>query len=304
MKKITSIIMAIIMAVTICACGAKEPASNSSTTGEDEAQNTVVSSDNGASKQPQQDGSSTEVHFSSQNEEETEETDPAAQAETDTGAVDAAPQQESATAEADAETDADGQQKPETAEDENLDEDMEKLSALGDVEVENGILLVTITVPAGLAGEITQEELDASKGTYYQSAVLNEDGSVTYKMTKAQHRAMLDNISSAADEGAQELIDDNENYTISAITHNADCTVFDVTLDGTEIGFGDAFASYTFFMYGALYGIFNGQTPEHVIANFYDPDGNLIDSYDSADMQDPEGTEESGDYENAESNTY
>jgi hypothetical protein len=172
------------------------------------------------------------------------------------------------------------------------EDDEAALAAIGDVETKDGILTVSINVPSDLVGETTQEELDQSKGILYQSAVLNDDGSVTYKMTKQQHRAMLDKISEAVDESAQEMIDDEENYTIAAVTHNDDCTEFNVTLDGTEVGFGDYFTTYSFFLYGGMYGKFSGHIPEHMIVNYYDPDGNLIEAVDSADFEGSEGDEE------------
>jgi hypothetical protein len=48
-------------------------------------------------------------------------------------------------------------------------------------------------------------------------------------------------------------------------------------------------------MYGLLYGKFSGYTPEHMIVNYYDFDGNLIDAVDSADLEYSEGTEEAED---------
>lgn len=169
-----------------------------------------------------------------------------------------------------------------STEDDDLEKDMEELSAIGDVEVENGILTVSITLPAELVGEITQEELDEGKGTNYVSAVINDDGSVTYKMTKAQHKEMLASLVKGFDEGIQEMVDDNENYSIASVTYNKDFTVFDVTLDGNELGLGDSFSAMAFYMYGGMYGIFTGKQPEHVIVNYYDSEGNLIESGDSA----------------------
>ena len=44
-------------------------------------------------------------------------------------------------------------------------------------------------------------------------------------------------------------------------------------------------------MNGLLYGQFSGNVPEHIIVNFYDPNGNLIEAVDSADFEDSEGAE-------------
>ena len=171
-----------------------------------------------------------------------------------------------------------------STEDDDFEKDMEELSAIGDVEVENGILTVSITIPAELVGEITQEELNEGKGTNYVSAVINDDGSVTYKMTKAQHKEMLASLVKGFDDGIQEMVDDNENYSIASVTYNEDFTVFDVTMDGNELGLGDSFSVMAFYMYGGMYGIFTGKRPEHVVVNFYDPEGNLIESGDSANF--------------------
>lgn len=164
------------------------------------------------------------------------------------------------------------------------EEEMKELSAIGDVEVENGVLTVTITIPAELVGEITQEELDQQKGLLYVSAVLNEDGSVSFKLTKDQYKDMLASFTDDFDVSFQEIVDDDENYTISNITHNEDYTVFDVTVEGNEVGFQDYFTTYTFNMYGEMYGILTGKEPEHIIVNFYDSEGKLIESIDSDDL--------------------
>jgi hypothetical protein len=38
-------------------------------------------------------------------------------------------------------------------------------------------------------------------------------------------------------------------------------------------------------MYGAIYGIFSGKTPEKVIVNFYNTNGDLIETADSSQME-------------------
>lgn len=59
------------------------------------------------------------------------------------------------------------------------------LESMGNIETVNGFLTVSITMPKDFVGEdITQEALDEKAGERYVSARLNEDGSVTYKLTK------------------------------------------------------------------------------------------------------------------------
>ena len=169
------------------------------------------------------------------------------------------------------------------SEEEQLEADRDELSAIGDVEVENGILTVAVTVPSDFIGEVTQEELDQKAGDTYVSATLNDDGSVTYKMTKSQHKKMLDGIVESIDSGLQDMVDD-ESYSFTSIKHNDDYTQFDVTISGTELNLADSFATLGFYLYGSMYGIFSGHRADNVIVNYYDADGNLISTGDSDNL--------------------
>ena len=161
------------------------------------------------------------------------------------------------------------------------DEGWEQLAGLGKVETENGLFYVSITVPAEMAGEVSQEDIDAKAGDTYTSGKVNEDGSVTYRMTKKQHKAMLDAVSSSIDENLQELTD-SADYSIAKIDHNDDYSVFDVTLDTEEVGLAEAFMDMGFYIYGGMYSLFTGHDAEKIIVNYYGPDGTLIESSDSS----------------------
>lgn len=164
------------------------------------------------------------------------------------------------------------------------DEGWDELEALGQIQTENGILTVSITMPADLVGEeVTQEELDANAGENYISAKLNDDGSVTYKLTKKQHKAMMDGMVEGMESSFQEMIDDPD-FSYTEIKHNKDFTQFDVTVSGDELNLADSIGTLAFYMYGGLYGIFSGHTAENVIINFYNASGELINTADSANL--------------------
>ena len=172
-------------------------------------------------------------------------------------------------------------------EDDLIDDDSwDELKSLGKVETENGVFFVTITVPAELVGEeITQADIDAEAGEHYTSGKLNEDGSVTYKMTKMQHKAMLDSIAESIEEGISEMIDDPD-FAFSEITHNKDFTSFDVHLTTEEIGLMESFAAIAFYMYGGLYNIFSGKGVDNIEVNYYSSSGELISTGNSSDAED------------------
>ena len=279
-RQIISIVIALMMMTTVCACGAGGKDSTGQAP-EEKAVSETVSEEaqvtGGENTQVQESvESGEEIVSNTSDSEQHQETAEAVSQE-------AAPQE---TGEA-ASKEAAPQENVDTEDDgsshEMTQEDWDQLAAIGDVQVENGVMTVSLNVPADLAQNITQEIIDAGIGTQYQAAFRNQDGSITYKMTKEQHQAILEQLAVSFDNSLQEMID-NENYTISNITRNNDFTVFDISLDGAEPSVSDSFAAFSLYMYGELYGVFNGKRPEHVIVNYLDSNGNLIDSDDSATM--------------------
>ena len=279
-RQIISIVIALMMMTTVCACGAGGKDSTGQAP-EEKAVSETVSEEaqvtGGENTQVQESVESGEEivsnTFDSEQHQETAEAVSQEAAPQETGEAaskEAAPQEN-----VDTEDGGSGR--------EMTQEDWDQLAAIGDVQVENGVMTVSLNVPADLAKNIRQETIDAGIGTQYQAAFRNQDGSITYKMTKEQHQAMLEQLAVSFDNSLQEMIDD-EKYTISNITRNNDFTVFDISLDGAEPSISDSYAAFGLYMYGGLYGVFNGNRPEHVIINYLDSNGNLIDSDDSAAM--------------------
>ncbi len=174
---------------------------------------------------------------------------------------------------------------PEVKEEDMIDnESWDKLESLGQIQTENGLMYVSITLPAEFVGEdITQESIDANAGETYTSGKLNDDGSVTYKMTKKQHKAMLDLTAEQIDTALKELVD-NEEYAFTSVEHNKDFTSFDVTLSTDEVGINESLMTLAFYMYGGMYSLFTGGEVENVAVNYYSPNGDLISTANSSDM--------------------
>ena len=279
-RQIISIVIALMMMTTVCACGAGGKDSTGQAPEEKAVSETVseeaqVTGEENTQVQESVEGGEEIVSNTSDSEQHQETAEAVSQeaAPQETGEAaskEAAPQEN-----VDTEDGGSGR--------EMTQEDWDQLAAIGDVQVENGVMTVSLNVPADLAKNIRQETIDAGIGTQYQAAFRNQDGSITYKMTKEQHQAMLEQLAVSFDNSLEEMIDD-EKYTISNITRNNDFTVFDISLDGAEPSASDSFAAFSLYMYGELYGVFNGKRPEHVIVNYLDSNGNLIDSDDSATM--------------------
>lgn len=169
-------------------------------------------------------------------------------------------------------------------------ESTEDIAALGDIEVEENIFDVEITIPADYVESTTQEEVDqeaAEAGVH--SATLNEDGSVTYVMSKAQHKKMLEDTRASIQQSLSDMVGSEEYPNITNIETNDDFTKFTVTTSSTELSIEESFSVVAYYMYSGVYGIFSGVTPENVHVDFVNADtGEIIESSDSQDMEESE----------------
>lgn len=155
------------------------------------------------------------------------------------------------------------------------------------VEVEKNLFSVELTIPAGLMGETTQKELDATaaENDGIKSITLNEDGSATYKMTKAAHKKMVDEMAEASQSSLDELVASEDN-SITAIKANDDYSEFDVALSTEEVGLVEGITAMGLYMIGGLYNAFAGTNVDDIVVRFYNPAGELLSESDSSSFWD------------------
>lgn len=163
---------------------------------------------------------------------------------------------------------------------------LDELSALGDVTVDKDQSDITITVPKDFAGEATKEDIEKTvKDKGYKSGTLNEDGSVTFVMSKEQHKELVDTIGDSIDENLASMVGSNEYPNITDIKANEDFTSFTVTTKNEELDFSESFSVMAFYMYGGMYAIFAGETVDNIHVDFInEASGAIIKSVDSKDM--------------------
>jgi len=162
-----------------------------------------------------------------------------------------------------------------------------ELDALGGIEVDKNLFDVTITIPADYVGEeTTQADLDAiCAENGYMSITLNEDGSATYVMTKAQHKEMMDETCALIDQSLNEMIGSESYPNITAVEANDDYTEFVVTTKSVELDMAEAFSVMGFYLYGGLYAIYNGVEVDNISVKFVNADtGKVISESNSADL--------------------
>lgn len=174
----------------------------------------------------------------------------------------------------------------ESSEADSSDDGMSQLEAIGDVDVDKGIFDVTLTIPKDFVGDTTQEKLDESvKEKGYKSATLNSDGSVTYVMTKAQHKEMMDGITESINNSLAEMAGSEDYPNITSVTANSDFTSFTITTKNAEPDMMESMSVLALYMYGGMYAIFNGETADNIHVDFVNADSReVISSANSEDM--------------------
>ena len=248
MKKIISLTIIVVLSLNVIGCETRNPFERSNSGNENEEATTIVAAN-----------SAEQI-----SEPKTQETE-ASSVHTET-----APEEHKFT----------------NATSETGDDGLDKLAAMGDIETKQKLFDVEFTVPKDFLDEgTTQKELDEkAKEGNYQSAKLNDDGSVTYTMSKEQHKKMLDGIVEGIDKSLNDLIK-SEDYSFTKIDHNDSYTSFKVFMTNDELSMGESFSVLQLYMLGGMYGVFSGERPDNVHVEFVNENtGNVNDTSDSKDM--------------------
>lgn len=174
----------------------------------------------------------------------------------------------------------------EEADTQSTENDISDLNAIGDIDVDKNLFDVTITVPADLVGDTTQEELDAKAAdSDIHSITLNDDGSATYVMSKSQHKKMMQELADNINSTLSDMVGSEDYPNFTDIKANSDFTNFTVTTTSTELDLTDSISIMGFYMYGGMYAIFNGSDVGNIHVDFVNADsGEIINSADSSDI--------------------
>ena len=177
---------------------------------------------------------------------------------------------------------------PEEAEPAEEDVPAEDAAEDAAIEVDEGIFTVTITMPATyVEAGTTQDSLDQEAGAgNYEAAVLNEDGSVTYTLTRAQHNAMLEEMRTTIDAALDEMITSGGYPNFVAVEANDDYTEFRVTTSAETVSAEESLAVLGFYIYGGLYQIIDGggESVDITVQFLSEATGDVIDEYSSSEM--------------------
>lgn len=126
----------------------------------------------------------------------------------------------------------------------------------------SGLFNVALTIPAEYVEGTTQKELNKqAKEGAFKSATLNKDGSVTYVMSKSQHKEMLNTLKDSIADELNKIPNSTDYPNVTKVEANDDYTKFTVTTTSTELSFEEQFLSMQLYIYGGMYNAFNNLSP-------------------------------------------
>ena len=177
---------------------------------------------------------------------------------------------------------------PTTEPDSSLQDAADAISTAEQIEVEDGLFDVTLTLPADYASDITAEEIaqQVADGKVH-TGVLNDDGSVTYTMSKAQHAALLESVAAQLRSTLDDMIGSADYPNLTVIETNDDFTDFTVytTTQPGAVGLSDEMSVLIYYTCGKMYGIVSGQEPDNIHVDILNAEsGELVSSHDSKDF--------------------
>ncbi len=143
-----------------------------------------------------------------------------------------------------------------------------KESETEDFAVDKGLLNVEITMPASFVegddvdATIKEAEVEGIKVTK------NEDGSLTYKMSKSEHKKMMKDIKTNAEKSLDEIKTDGTFPSVKDITYNNSFSKYTLTVD--KAAYENSMDSWSIIgigITGMMYNLFNGEDMDKMKIN-------------------------------------
>jgi PBP1b-binding outer membrane lipoprotein LpoB len=128
------------------------------------------------------------------------------------------------------------------------------------VEVDKKLFNVEVTLPASMFENESLETIKAdAKENGIKDVTQNEDGSITYKMSKSTHKKMLKDIADSIDETIEETKTSEDFVSIKDIKHNDSFSEFTMIVEKEKYENSmDAFATMSLGMSGMMYQMYDG----------------------------------------------
>ena len=142
------------------------------------------------------------------------------------------------------------------------------------INAEENLLSVTVTLAANLFEGETEEEIKAAaKEDGISKCVVNEDGSVTYTMSKSKHKKMLEDFEESIKNTTEDFVNgENKVASFVEIKTNEDFSEFNIYVDSAKYSVWDSMNAMAFYLQGLYYQCLLGKdfNEVDVVVNFID----------------------------------
>lgn len=131
-------------------------------------------------------------------------------------------------------------------------------------KVDKGLLNVEVTIPASLfEGQEIDSAITEAKKEGVKEVIKNDDGSVTYKMSKTVHEEMMKEMKKGILETIEEIKTSNNFASIKDVSYNKSFTEFTLTVNKEQFENSfDAMVSMGLALTGMYYQLFSGVDSE------------------------------------------
>lgn len=154
--------------------------------------------------------------------------------------------------------------------------------AIDDIVVDKGLFDVSITIPAEFISDPDKMISEANATEGIESCTLNEDGSVTYIMTKEAHEKMIEEFKSGFDESFNSQLNSGIYTSITKVEHNEDFTDFTIYVSDYELykGSMDGMIQISILLYVGYYDALRGETTDESQLKFTVVDDSTGEKYE------------------------
>lgn len=137
--------------------------------------------------------------------------------------------------------------------------------------------LVSMTIPSFDGTPIaTQEELNTEAGEWYESAVLNEDGSVTYRLTQEKRNEVIASFVAEVDKEFHKMIESEDYPNFVGIERNESFTEYTIETKSEELDLNETFSFMIFMLDSAMYHAMNGTEPDDVVVTYVNTESGMV----------------------------
>lgn len=149
--------------------------------------------------------------------------------------------------------------------------------------MDKGLLNVEVTIPATLyKGQDIDSIISEAKNSGIKEVIKNDDGSLTYKMSKSEHKKMMKELKERIVKSVEELKTSEDFASINDVAYNKSFSEFTLTVNKEKFeGSFDALASFGLALAGMYYQLFNGADVEHYKVTVYIKDESNGEVFDT-----------------------